>query len=118
MKVTLYVSLSFNLLYAAFKLIAGVYYVSFWFSADAIFYIVLSIIRFTLLRHVREDEHDRKKGLLKYRLCGILLFVLNGAFIAVVYQIVRQGMRYEYRGPLIYAVAIYTFYCIIHSAVS
>lgn len=117
-KISLYLSLFFNLIYAVFKLIAGVHYASFWYGADAIFYVVLSIARFLLLHHVRKDEHDTIAEFKKHRVCGILIFILNAAYIPVVYQIVNQGMGYSYPGLLIYIVAAYTFYCIIISIIN
>jgi hypothetical protein len=112
MKVSLYMSLTLNTLYAVVKLTAGIYYASFWYGADALYYIILSAVRFLLLRHVRKGERDLKKELRQYRLCGVLLFVMNVALIGVVYQIVNKNMGYKYPGLLIYAAAIYAFYCI------
>lgn len=117
-KISLYSSLLFNLFYAAFKLIAGVHYASFWYGADAIFYIVLSVARFLLIRHMRKDESDKVAEYKKYRFCGVLIFTLNAAYIPVVYQIVNQGMGYSYPGLLIYVVATYTFYCITMSIIN
>ena len=117
-KISLYSSLLFNLFYAAFKLIAGIHYASFWYGADAIFYIVLSAARFLLIRHVRKDEHDMATEFKKYRFCGVLIFILNAAFVPVVYQIINHGMGYSYPGLLIYAVATYTFYSITMSIIN
>jgi len=115
MKVTLVASLTVNLLYAAVKLYSGVYYASFWYGADALYFLVLSLMRFLLLRHVRKNERDPGKAFRRYRLCGVLLFALNAAFISVIVQIVNQGMTFRYPGFLIYAVCIYTFYSVIIS---
>jgi len=111
-KISLYTSLSFNLLYAALKLIAGIYYASFWYGADALYFIVLSLARFMLLRHVRKEDDDLITEIKKYRFCGILLFILNATLIGVVYQVVNHDMGYHYPGILIYAAAAYTFYCL------
>ena len=111
-KISLYTSLSINLLYAIFKLIAGIHYASFWYGADALYFIVLSSARFILLRHVRKEDDDLSTEIKKYRFCGILLFVLNATLIGVVYQVVNHDMGYHYPGHLIYVVAAYTFYCL------
>lgn len=108
-KISLYTSLSMNLLYAAFKLIAGIYYASFWYGADAIYYIVLSAARIMLTRHMKNGERNLVKEYRLYRSCGILLFALNAALTGVVYQIVHQNMGYKYPGLLIYAVAMFAF---------
>jgi hypothetical protein len=117
-KISLYSSLLFNLFYAAFRLITGIHYMSFWYGADAIFYIVLSVARFLLVRHVRKDERDTVAEFKKYRFYGVLIFILNAAFVPVVYQIINHGMGYSYPGLLIYAVATYSFYAITISIVN
>lgn len=124
-KVSLYTSLFLNLTYALFKMLAGIHYASFWFGADAIFYIILSIARFLLLRYVRKDaqglsseEQDTVAEFKKYRICGVLIFILNAAYIPVVYQIVNHGMGYSYPGFFIYVVATYTFYCMTISIIN
>jgi len=110
-KIVLYASLSINVLYAAFKLTIGIYYASFWYGADAIYYIVLSTVRFYLLRYMRK-QGDLANEVRQYRFCGYLLFILNIALIGVVYQVVRQNMGYLYPEILIYAIATYTFICL------
>ena len=110
-KVILYASLSMNLLYAAFKLTIGIYYASFWYGADAIYYIVLSTVRFFLLRYMQKPD-DIIKEFRQYRSCGYLLLILNVALIGVVYQVVKQNMGYLYPEILIYAIATYTFICL------
>jgi hypothetical protein len=109
MKISLYVSLSMNLLYAVVKLIAGIYYASFWYGADAIFYIVLSIARVLLMRYMRTDENNLAAEYRVYRSCGVVLFVLSAALTSVVYQVVNQNMGYTYPGLLIYMVATFAF---------
>jgi hypothetical protein len=109
MKVILYASLSLNTLYAGLKLVSGIYYASFWYGADAIFYLVFSAAHFFLLRHVRKDERGFAGEYRQYRFCGYLLLALNATLIGVVFQIVNHGMSYQYPGLLIYAFATYTF---------
>ena len=108
-KLSLYLSLSLNVFYAAFKLLAGIRYASFWYGADALFYVVLSAVRFLLLRHMRNERQNPANELRKYRFCGCLLFALSAAFTGVVYQVANQNMGYEYPGLLVYVVATYTF---------
>ncbi|MDR1699938.1 MAG: hypothetical protein LBR68_01975 [Lachnoclostridium sp.] len=124
-RISLLSSLGTNLLYAAVKLISGIYYASFWYGADAIYYIVLSVARVLLTRYMRKDGHsvlseerNLKKEYRVYRSCGILLFVLNAALTGVVYQIAKQNMGYSYPGLLIYVVATYTFVILTVSIVN
>lgn len=112
-KISLSVTLALNLIYAVFKLAAGVSYASFWYGADALCYVLLSAMRFFLLYHMRQGKPDLAEEFRQYRFCAYLLFGLNLALIGVVYQIVNQGMGYRYPGLLIYTVATYTFFCTI-----
>ena len=111
-KISLYLSSSINIFYAVFKLAAGIYYASFWYGADALFYIALSAARLLLLRYVRKEGKNLSNGYRQYRFCGYLLFVLNVALIALAYQVATRGMSYEYPGFLIYAEATYAFFCL------
>jgi divalent metal cation (Fe/Co/Zn/Cd) transporter len=117
-KASLCVSFTFNSVYAALKLFSGIYYASFWYGADALYYIILSGIRLFLLRRVPKDERNPEKEFREYRFCGYLLMAMNVALIGVVFQIVYQGREYRYPGLMIYAVAFYAFFCIITSAVN
>jgi len=111
-KISLYASLSFNLLYAVFKLITGIHYASFWYGADALFYIGLSAARFLMLRQMRRKNTCPAVEYRQYRHCGCFLFALCAALIGVVYQVVNQNMGYQYPGLMIYAVATYAFSCL------
>ena len=112
-KISLYASLSVNMIYAVFRLINGIRYSSYWFGAEAVFYIILSIVRFMLLRNVRKNKGDLRNEYQTYRLCGYLLFVMNAALTGVVYQMIYHGRGAQYPGLFIYAAAIYAFFCLI-----
>ena len=71
---SLRLSLGFNLAYSVFKLTAGVFYASFWMGAIAVYYLILSVLRFLLLRYMN-GKTTRKRLLYEYRqskVCGIL----------------------------------------------
>jgi hypothetical protein len=101
-----------NIIYAVFKLFLGMHYISFWYGADAIFYLILSVIRFSLLHYMRKDEKNSDSEYRLYRFCGCLLIAMNIALIGVVYQIVDHDIGYQYPGLLIYAVATFAFLCL------
>lgn len=117
-RVSLNLSLIFNLAYAGYKLAAGIVYASAWFGAVAMYYMVLSIMRYSLLRHMRREEQDLYQEYLQYRYCGCLLFVLDFALVGVFFQIIHSGEGYSYPGHLIYVVAAYALYSLISSIVS
>lgn len=108
--VSLYTSLAINLAFAIFKLAMGILYASFWFGAVAIYYGILCIVRFLLVRHIRKGDGELQREYRQYRLCGYTQIAISIALSGVVYQLVHQGKTYHYPGLLIYAAATYAFY--------
>ena len=110
--VSLYASLAVNLLYVGVNVLSYVLYRSMWFVILAVYYGILAIMRFLLVRYVRLKGvgQDRLGELKSNVICsGILLslnFVLSGAVLMILYQ----DKGFEYHGILIYVVALYTFY--------
>ncbi len=115
MHVSLYLSLGINLLYAAMKLFFGVYYRSVWFGTLAVYYFLLAVMRFLLLRHVNRNPIGKAfvSEMKRYRLCGVILVLMNIALSGVVVLVVYQNKGFEYAGYLIYIMAMYAFYAII-----
>jgi len=109
-KVTLYLSLTTNVLYAIFKLLFGIIYQSIWFDALAGYYAMLALIRFALLRFQGTGQLAEWRS---YRKCGILLFCVNMALTGVVVLVVYRNEGFHYPGYLIYPMAMYAFYKII-----
>ncbi|MBQ7821229.1 MAG: hypothetical protein IJ391_03000 [Clostridia bacterium] len=116
-RVSLYISLTVNLLYSAFKLASGIYFSSFWWGAIAVYYIVLSVIRFLLLRYMRGDNKHILSEFRRYRLCGILMMLLNLSLTGIVFQMVWQNKSYSYPEIIVIASAAYTFYTVTVSIV-
>lgn len=113
--VSLYLSLGINLLFVVMKLFYGVYYRSVWFGTLAVYYIMLSVMRFLLLRHVNRNRigTDVFSEWKRYRLCGVILMLMNIALSGVVILVVQKNEGFHYAGYLIYVVAMYAFYNII-----
>ena len=117
-EISLYTGLGISFFYAVFKMIAGIYYRSVWLGALAMYYIILSAMRFALVKRYRDNiqnedaREQRMFGLRSYRFCGVLMFLLNIAVTWLVVQLIWTNETYEYPGFLIYAFAAYSFYCI------
>ncbi len=111
-RISLYISLGINLVYSVFKLASGIFYSSFWWGAIAVYYIILSVIRFLLLRYMRSDNQHILFEWHRYRLCGILLMLLNLSLTGIVFQMVWQNKAYTYPEVIIIASAVYTFYTV------
>ena len=112
----LYQGLAVNLIYAGIKLFSGIYYHSIWFITLAVYYILLAVMRFSLLMFVRGKENSEKDKVLelrRYRLCGIILLFMDWALLGIIILVVHQNSGFEYPGMLIYVMALYTFYAAI-----
>lgn len=123
-RVSLYSGLAVNMFYAVFKCATGVIFRSAWLWAIGVYYVMLSVIRFTLMRHVRitdKKEHGTERKIHEYksaRLCGILMFALNIAMGGMNVQMIWQNRSYEYKGYIIYISALYAFYSLITAVVN
>lgn len=115
-KAALYQGIAINFLYAGFKLFSGIHYKSLWFATLAIYYLLLAVMRFSLLYHVRREEGNGKNKISEwrsYRMCGIILLFMNQALVGIIILVIRQNSSFEYPGVLIYIMAIYAFYATI-----
>ena len=119
-EVSLYGGMFINLLYIAMKMFSGIYYRSFWFIALAVYYILLALMRFLLLRRGKRktERTPMQEEIHRYRLCGIVLLVMNQALMGIVVFMVQQNQGFDYPGLLIYAMAAYAFYSVILAIVN
>ncbi len=117
--VSLYLSLGVNLAYSAFKLVTGIYYSSMLFISIAVYYIILSVIRFLILRYMRLSESgiDLISEYKRCRLCGILMLVLNIALNSMIGYIIFSGSKRVYPEVIIITSACYTFYRVTVSVI-
>ena len=119
-KVSLYCRLLINVLYIAVKMFSGIYYRSVWFAALAIYYILLAVMRFMLIRREKRyaERSEIEIELRRYRACGITLLIMNEALAGIVIFMVYQNHGFDYPGLLIYAMAMYSFYAVISAVVN
>ena len=118
-KVSLYTSLGVNLLYVGIHLLSYWTNRSWWFVVLACYYVILSVMRFLLVRYVRRNEigssvHGEWK---RARICAYILLLVNLSLSGAVLMILYQNRGYEYNGVMIYVMAAYTFYTTIHAIV-
>lgn len=109
----LYQGFFINILYAGIKMFSGILYKSVWFVTLAVYYILLAIMRASLLHYVRKGEKNKISEWKRYRLCGIILLMMNVALTGIVILVIHQNSGFEYPGVLIYVMAMYTFYATI-----
>ncbi len=111
-EVTLYANLAVNSVFAIFEAVCGFLLRSPWMGNLAFYYIVLSLLRFLILRSYRKNSNRRCKWRV-YRLCGLVLLTLTVALAGMHILTSRQVHAIVYFGYMIYAVALYTFYAVI-----
>lgn len=113
--VSMYQGLAVNTVFAVFKLVTAFYYRSVWFGAVGVYYLVMGFIRLTLVHGMKRAEKLQNGDELiceykSYRLCGILMFLLNSGMAGMAVQMVHDNKYYEYPGLVIYLSAAYAFY--------
>lgn len=111
-RVSLYRSLTINLLYVAANVLSGYLYRTAWFVVLAFYYTILALMRFLLLRYVKRNAIGEEyiSELRRSRLCAGILLTVNFALSGAVLMMMYQNKGYEYHGILIYIMAMYTFY--------
>ena len=115
MHVSLNLSVGLNLVYAVMKLFFGVYYHSVWFGTLGVYYTLLTIMRFLLIRHANRNAFGKElmSEWKRYRLCGAILVPMTLALSGVVVLMIKKDEGFQYPGYLIYVMAMYAFYAII-----
>lgn len=115
------VSFLINVIYAVSNGIFGWFQRSAWLGTLAAYYLVLSVMRFGLVRYgwkILNRKPDRTLKLREiriYRNIGILMLMNTIVLDGTVFLLVHSEDGKSYPGTLVFAVAAYTFYKIIMS---
>lgn len=119
-EINLYFGTAVNALYIFIKFFTGVALRSGWLIAFALYYVVLTVLRASLVNYVRQNEmkQDLRAEFRRYRLVGILLLGLNVVLSGIISRMIAHNEAYDYPGILIYAMAAYTFYAVILSVIA
>ena len=118
-KISLYLSLGISLLYVGINIWSWYFIHSWWFVVLAVYYVIMAVMRFLLVRYVRKNEiglsvlQEWKRS----RLCAYILLLVNLSLSGAVLMILYQQRGYDYPGVMIYVMALYTFYSTIHAIV-
>lgn len=118
--ISLCLSFGVNLLYVGVNILSFALYHSKWFAVLAGYYVILSVMRFLLVRYVR--QHGIGKNyfgeLRSAKVCSCILLMVNFALSGSVLMILYDNKGYEYHGILIYVMAVYSFYITTSAVVS
>ena len=99
---TTLISLIFNILYCVYHIVFGAATASWWFLTIGIYYAVLSIIRFAVLRHKGNKR-------LLVRFTGAMLIVLSVCLVGIVFLAFVKDRGTAFPLIAMLAIATYTF---------
>ncbi len=104
-------SLVLNMAYMLMQLVLGIYHHTSWYYAMAVYYFLLGSIRFFLLRYLYSHKitEDILMQWYMYRLCAILLTVMNLSLTAIIFYIAIQDRQFRHHQITTIAMAAYTF---------
>ncbi len=119
-KISMFFSLSLNLIYGLFKLISGIYYKSEWFITFATYYLLLCFIKSSLVASVKTEEFGTHLPIeyKKLKHTGVVLLFLDVILTGMIILIIHQNHAIVYPGYLIYVVAMYDFYVMINAFIN
>lgn len=114
--VSIYQGIAVNFLYGLFRIVVGTRYASVWFISMAVYYLVLAVLRLSLILNYQHKSETVE--LRCYRRTAWWLFLLNLPMGGMILLMVLTNSGYSYPGYVIYLSAMYTFYTMVTSVVS
>lgn len=114
--VSIYQGMTVNFLYVLFRIVVGIRYTSMWFISMAVYYLVLAVLRLSLILSYRQKVNIDE--LRCYRRTAWLIFLLNIPMGGMITLMVLTNSGYSYPGYVIYLSAMYTFYTMVTSVIN
>jgi len=96
------VGLLFNMVYSIYHIILGITVYSWWFLTIGIYYAILSIVRFVVLRQKGQNRFV-------IRFTGIMLILLSISLVGTVILAFLKDRGTEFHLIVMLAIAVYTF---------
>ena len=117
--VSLSASLVISVLYVGINVWSWHLLHSWWFMVLAVYYAIMAVMRFLLVRYFRIQKIGTSilKEWKRSRICAYILLLINLSLSGAVLMILYQSKGYDYPGVMIYVMALYTFYSTVHSVV-
>lgn len=114
-RVSLLLSLGFNICYFCFKLISGIIFKSVWFIVFALYYILLVVLRTNIIKQELNGRSSMKDEYDKYRNTAVILLFMNVVLTMIILVIVNEKIMNIYPDWIAISVACYTFYLVFIS---
>lgn len=117
--ISLSISFVISMLYVGINLWSWHMLGSYWFMVLAVYYVIMAVMRFLLVRYVRiwKIGTDILSEWKRSRTCAYILLLINLSLSGAVLMILYQHKGYDYPGIMIYVMAMYTFYALTMSIV-
>lgn len=116
-EVSLNMSCAINTVYACYQGVNAFARNSLWFGVLAVYYLLLTAMRLTIVRYLYVDASDGRQELRRYRSIGVFLLTLGGIVIAMGELANRFGNHPNYPGSMVIFVGIYAVYAVVNSIV-
>lgn len=103
--------------------VMGIMYLSLWYGALGVYYLLLALMRGGVLIHHRkkrgyDENSENLRGTVTYTACGGVLILLPLALSFAILEMVVSDRAFVRSGMMIYVAALYTFYKIIISVIN
>lgn len=109
-RISLYGALVINIAYAIFQVGLGLVHSSLWYYSLGGYYIMLSLMRFFLVRHDRKGEEARLLNRQAIcRLIGVFLLVMTLVLSGVILHMIQLNVTIVHHEITTIALAAYTF---------
>ena len=117
--ISLSASFFISMLYVGINLWSWHMLGSYWFMVLAVYYVIMAVMRYLLVRYVRIQKigTDILSEWKRSRICACILLLINLSLSGAVLMILYQHRGYDYPGMMIYVMAMYTFYALTMSIV-
>ena len=117
--ISLSVSFVISMLYVGINLWSWHMLGSYWFMVLAVYYVIMAVMRYLLVRYVRIQKIGTNilSEWKRSRICAYILLLINLSLSGAVLMILYQHRGYDYPGIMIYVMAMYTFYALTMSIV-
>ncbi len=109
-KISLYSSTIINIIYAIFKILTGIIYKSNWLISFGIYYILLSILRVSIVKEERNKSKNKISENKKYMFVGELILFFNLILSIIIAIAIKEKIIITYSMWIVIAIAAYTFY--------
>ena len=117
--ISLSISFVISMLYVGINLWSWYILESYWFMVLAVYYVIMALMRYLLVRYmrIRKIGTDILNEWKRSKICAYILLLINLSLSGAVLMILYQHKGYDYPGMMIYVMALYTFYALTMSIV-